>query len=92
MSLLKFLTTHVSLQGPGGFALDGPLLFVIPMLLACAWAVIASTLWLYRDAEARGKNGFLVIAFVFLTGWPLSFLWWHLLRPQAASRAQAGSV
>ncbi len=42
---------------------------------------IGSIIWAYRDAERRGKPGWLVALLVALLSWPLSLLVWVLFRP-----------
>ena len=46
---------------------------------------IWSLVWVNRDAEARGKNGCLVMALVFLLSWPISLLVWIVFRPEKRS-------
>ncbi len=43
--------------------------------------LIASLAWAYRDAEMRGKPGWLVVLVVLLMNWPFSLLLWLLFRP-----------
>lgn len=67
--------------GSGDFVISGPAIFVLVMAVAVLVAVVASLVWLYRDAAKRGKHGFVAILFVLLTGYPASFIWWFWLRP-----------
>jgi hypothetical protein len=46
-------------------------------LILYVWSVI----WSYRDAERRGKPGWLVALLVALLSWPLSLIIWILFRP-----------
>ena len=73
--------SHSSFNGPGGFHIDGPVIFVLPATLALVFILIASIIWTYKDAKKRDKNGFIALLFIFLTGWPASFIWWFWLRP-----------
>jgi hypothetical protein len=44
--------------------------------------LIWSLVWVYRDAEARGKPGWAVSLLVLLLKWPISLLLWIVFRPQ----------
>jgi hypothetical protein len=44
--------------------------------------VIWSLIWVYGDAEKRGKSGCLVALLVFLLSWPVSLLAWVVFRPE----------
>lgn len=59
-----------------------PLIFLLSVIAGFVALVISSYVWLYRDAEARGKSGCLVSLIVFLIGWPLSLLVWLIFRPE----------
>ncbi len=59
-----------------GFGLFWLLVGVLGMLV-----YIGSIVWAYRDAERRGKPGWLVALLVALLSWPLSLLVWVLFRP-----------
>jgi hypothetical protein len=61
--------------------LEGPAVFVLPALILFFAALVASLIWLYRDAVSRKKSGLLAMLFVLVTGYPVSFLWWFWLRP-----------
>jgi hypothetical protein len=54
-----------------------PLLFFVLFLLG--WSLI----WVYQDAEKRGKPGILVALLVFLLEWPISLLLWLVFRPES---------
>jgi hypothetical protein len=43
--------------------------------------VIWSFVWVWGDAVARGKSGYLVTLFVLLA-WPISLIVWLLFRPE----------
>ncbi len=53
------------------------LLVGVAGLILYVWSVI----WSYRDAERRGKPGWLVALLVALLSWPLSLIIWILFRP-----------
>ena len=38
-------------------------------------------IWVYYDAKLRKRGPWAPVAFIALGGWPLSLLWWTLLRP-----------
>jgi hypothetical protein len=40
-----------------------------------------SLMWVYRDAESRGKSGLLVVLLAALFWWPVSLLIWIAFRP-----------
>jgi hypothetical protein len=44
--------------------------------------LIASLVWVHRDAEIRGKKGWLVVLMVLLLNWPVSLLVWIVFRPE----------
>lgn len=50
---------------------------------------IGSIIWAYRDAERRGKPGWLVALLVALLSWPLSLLVWVLFRPGITTYRQS---
>jgi hypothetical protein len=53
------------------------LLVALAGLILYVWSII----WSYRDAERRGKPGWLVALLVALLSWPLSLIIWVLFRP-----------
>ena len=57
-------------------ALVGAVIFGFLYLLV--WSLV----WVYRDAEARGKPGWLVSLLVLFLKWPISLLLWVVFRPQ----------
>jgi uncharacterized membrane protein YhaH (DUF805 family) len=77
---LEALFSRVSFAS-GSFQAEGPAILMIPTFVAIIVGFIASLVWAYRDARSRGKHGFLVLLFIFMTGYPLSFVWWLWLRP-----------
>ncbi len=58
-----------------GVTLAGFLVFGILSLLV--WSLV----WVYRDAEARGKPGWAVSLIVLFLKWPISLLLWIIFRP-----------
>jgi len=44
--------------------------------------IVWSIVWVYRDAEARGKPGWAVALMVLFLKWPISLLLWITFRPQ----------
>lgn len=42
---------------------------------------IWSIIWAYRDAERRGKPGWLVAIVVAFLAWPIGLLLWLIVRP-----------
>ena len=50
--------------------------------------LVWSLVWVYRDAEARGKPGWVVALVVLCLKWPISLLLWILFRPQLAKHTQ----
>jgi hypothetical protein len=61
--------------------LDFPLIVDWAINLS-VWLIIAiSLMWVYRDAEKRGKSGCLVTPIVFLI-WPFGLVVWSIFRPK----------
>ena len=58
--------------------------FELLFLLVLAALYIGSVVWVYRDAEARGKSGFVVATLVGLFCWPGGLLVWLAARPAEA--------
>jgi hypothetical protein len=85
--MIEYLTSPGALD-LRGFKIEGPAFLVIPACIAFILVFIASCIWLYKDAQKRGKNGVMAILFVALTGWPASFIWWLWLRPSLANGSQ----
>ena len=59
----------------------GNLLVALGIILGILFllAFAASSVWVYQDAEARGKTGCLWLLIVFFT-WPFGFIAYLLLR------------
>jgi len=60
--------------------------FIIPLILVGLGLLIWSLIWAYRDAEKRGKPGWLVVLLVLLMNWPISLLLWLVFRPEEAKK------
>jgi len=85
-NIFRFLTSPASFTAPGGFKIEGPVIWAIPTVMALLFGAIASLIWLFRDATKRDKNGFVALVFVLATGWPASFIWWFWLRPPVQAK------
>jgi RsiW-degrading membrane proteinase PrsW (M82 family) len=53
----------------------------IALLLIFVAVILLIMRWLYRDAEARGQSGNLVVLVTFLSGFFFGLLLWMVLRP-----------
>lgn len=60
---------------------DDPTVF-LPLGLVVLGLFVWSMIWVYRDAEDRDKNPWLVCLLVFLFNWPISLLLWYVFRPE----------
>ncbi|HEX8747757.1 MAG TPA: hypothetical protein VF717_11205 [Pyrinomonadaceae bacterium] len=80
-SLIKLATFIQEVPGDG----DGGM-GVVAIIVACIIGLIlfavyiASLVWVYRDANRRGKSGILVALLVALISWPIGLLVWFLIR------------
>jgi hypothetical protein len=57
--------------------------------------ILWSLIWVYNDAKARGKSGWLVTLLVMLVSWPFGLPVWIALRPeikQVSARALPRSL
>ena len=60
---------------------------IVGISMAISLAIITlallvwSLIWVYRDAEARGKPGWAVALLVLFLKWPLSLAVWVIFRP-----------
>ena len=70
-----------SIETTIGVALVGAVIIAVIGLLIC------SLVWIYRDAEARGKSGWVVALFALFFKWPVSLLLWVIFRPQISAGA-----
>ena len=66
----------------GGLLVGGVMIFGILLAMVTMGLLIWSLIWVYRDAETRGKSGVAVALLVFLVGWPMSLLAWLVFRPE----------
>jgi hypothetical protein len=57
-------------------------ILLLPLIVIVLGLLIWSLVWVYRDAEKRGKSGALVALLVFLLEWPVSLLVWLVFRPE----------
>ena len=64
-----------------GVEISGSPFLVIPALIILVILFALSVAWATNDASKRGKNIFLAVLFIILTGWPISLFWWLWLRP-----------
>jgi hypothetical protein len=60
-------------------------IFLVPLGLIILGLLVWSIIWVYGDAEKRGKSGCLVALLVFLLEWPISLLVWLVFRPDLKS-------
>ena len=56
-------------------------IFLVPLGVVILGLLAWSLIWVYGDAEKRGKSGCLVALLVFLLEWPISLLVWLVFRP-----------
>lgn len=56
-------------------------ILLIILLIAVTLPFFGSLVWIYRDAEYRGKPGILLVFLAAVCAWPLSLLVWIALRP-----------
>ena len=78
MNTLSFILQEV----PNGdsTAATITIIFAVIIGLIVFALYIASLVWVYRDANRRGKSGILVALLVAIISWPLGLLVWVLLR------------
>ena len=60
------------------------ILLAAPFVLVVLGLLIWSLIWVYQDAEKRGKPAWLVVLLVFLLNWPISLLAWLVFRPETS--------
>jgi len=63
-------------------------LLLLPLIIFGLILLVVSLVWVYRDAEQRGKSGILVALMVLLLNWPISLLVWLVFRPEKRAAAQ----
>ena len=61
------------------------IILILPLILIVLGLLIWSLIWVYQDAEKRGKSGILAAVTVFFMNWPFSMLLWLLFRPDLPS-------
>lgn len=59
-----------------GFGIFG-VLFGLVLFVVYLWSIV----WAYKDAEKRGKPGWIVAIVVAFLAWPIGLLLWILIRP-----------
>lgn len=64
-----------------GFGIFGLILGLV-VLVVYIWSIV----WSYKDAERRGKPGWLVALLVALISWPISLLVWLIFRPDSKQK------
>lgn len=69
-------------EASGGDSAAPVILIVIALICGLIFFAIyiASLVWVYRDAERRGKSGILIALLVALISWPIGLLVWLLVR------------
>ncbi len=55
---------------------------MIPLYFAILGLWVWSVVWVYKDADKRGKSPALVALLVAIVSWPLSLLAWLVFRPE----------
>lgn len=78
MNTLSFILQEV--QNGDSTAATITIIFAVIIGLIVFALYIASLVWVYRDANRRGKSGILVALLVAIISWPLGLLVWVLLR------------
>lgn len=80
-ALINFATfiQEAASDGDGGMGAVAIIIALIVGLIFFA-IYIASLVWVYRDANRRGKSGILVALLVALISWPIGLLVWVLVR------------
>ena len=56
--------------------------FIIPFMIVILGLLVWSLIWAYKDAEKRGKRGWLVVLLILFMNWPISLLIWLVFRPE----------
>lgn len=81
-SLINFATLIQEASGGDGSGGMSVVALIITLLLCLIFfgIYIASLVWVYRDANRRGKSGILVALLVALISWPIGLLVWLLIR------------
>ena len=66
----------------GGAGALPAIAIIIALIIGLVFFVIyiASLVWVYRDAERRGKSGILIALLVAFISWPIGLLVWLIVR------------
>lgn len=80
-SLIKFATFIQEAPSDGDSSM-GMVAIIIAIIVGLIFFAIyiASLVWVYRDANRRGKSGIVVALLVALISWPIGLLVWVLIR------------
>lgn len=62
----------------------GPMAGILGIIYVAV--LIGSLVWLYSDAEARGKSGCLLVILILLIAWPLGIVIWLIARPPLTAK------
>jgi hypothetical protein len=57
-------------------------LIILPLIFTILGLLIWSLVWVYGDANRRGKPGWAVVLLVLFLDWPISLLVWLVFRPE----------
>jgi hypothetical protein len=76
--MINFAILAFQSESPDAVAIGCAAIVAVIVFALMIWSLI----WVYNDAEARGKSGCLVALLVFLLSWPLSLLVWIVFRPE----------
>ncbi len=57
-------------------------LIILPLIFTILGLLIWSLVWVYGDANRRGKPGWAVVLLVLFLEWPISLLVWLVFRPE----------
>ena len=68
------------------------IILLAPLALVILGLLIWSLVWVYGDAEKRGKSGALVVLMVFFMNWPASLLVWLVFRPELKMSSAQGTA
>lgn len=79
-SLIKFATLIQEASGDDSGMGIVAIIIAIIITLICLAIYIASIVWVYRDANRRGKSGILVALLVALISWPIGLVVWLIVR------------
>lgn len=81
MNSLTLLATFIQ-ESPRDDSAASIIMIIIAIIigLVCLALYIASIVWVYRDAQRRGKSGILVALLVALISWPIGLVVWLIVR------------